>query len=219
MEESPWHPIPVAQPLKQTMHIIYIIVNHEFKELLLITTARGRGGLLSCNNSESCHGLTILYHSYLFGQSKRQNKKRRYCCFEGGNNVQLMQWGSFQTTDNKISEFHSLSAAFKQISGDWAMLSSEVSKTRLYTPIHNYPCQFFIHKWSNYLQRKLCTSKNKKKDFHSNSIQRLIWYITLYHNYLCISLYFVNKKIFFVPFKLSSSVPLTLTSVTWFIPC
>ncbi len=42
--------------------------------------ARGRG-LLSIDNSESCHGLTILHHSYHFEKCERPNKKKRILLF------------------------------------------------------------------------------------------------------------------------------------------
>ncbi len=77
-------------------------------------------------------------------------------------------------TQNKINAFLFFSATYKKNSGDCAVISSEVQRSQLRTPINNSPCQFFIQGggeegggggWNNHSQRKLCTSKQKIKPF------------------------------------------------------
>ena len=76
------------------------------------------------------------------------------------------------------------------------MISSEVHKSRLYTPINNSSRQFFIKGWSNRLQRKVNTIKKTRFSLvATNTMHHFITYV------------FVHLTLFFnIKFYLNSAL-------------
>ncbi len=120
--------------------------------------ARGRRRL-SSNNSESCHGSTILvtFLNRVKGQIKREDivVLSGKICPVNAVKVLPKHWQQYKCISFPFCCLLTKTVVTEQ----W---SSEVHKSRLNTPITNSPYfQFFIQGWSNYSQRKLCISKKK----------------------------------------------------------